>query len=229
MAFTLQQVVPWGRSLDEYRRMFALSEAELAWPILGCGDGPASFNAQWTAAGGRVVSCDPLYFFTREQIEQRLNEVRPVIMAQTRSHTEQFVWEYFASPDALEAERMAVGRRFLVDYETGAAQGRYVAAALPQLPFQDGSFPLAVCSHFLFLYSTQLSEEFHRAALMELLRVAHEVRIFPLLGLDAQPSPHLEPLLKAFGESFQVEIVPVDYEFQRGGNQMLKLCRFGSS
>jgi hypothetical protein len=223
MAFTLQQVVPWGRSLDEYVRMFALSTAEKERRILGCGDGPASFNAEWTAAGGHVVSCDPLYLFTRGQIEQRLGEVRPVIMAQTRSHTEQFVWEYFASPDALEAERMAVAGRFLADYESGAAQGRYVAAALPQLPFESDSFPLAVCSHFLFLYSTQLSAEFHRAALTELLRVAREVRIFPLLGLDARPSPHLELMLREFNFDFEVEIVSVDYEFQRGGNQMLRL------
>ena len=47
----LEQVVPWGRSLAEYRAMFALSEADLQRRILGCGDGPASFNAEMTAAG----------------------------------------------------------------------------------------------------------------------------------------------------------------------------------
>ena len=35
--FTLDQVVPWGRSFDEYRRMFALSDDELRLRILGCG------------------------------------------------------------------------------------------------------------------------------------------------------------------------------------------------
>ena len=43
--FALDQVVPWGRSFDEYRRMFALTDADLSRVILGCGDGPASFNA----------------------------------------------------------------------------------------------------------------------------------------------------------------------------------------
>ena len=43
--FTLDQVVPWGRSFDEYRRMFALSDDDLTGSILGCGDGLASFNA----------------------------------------------------------------------------------------------------------------------------------------------------------------------------------------
>ena len=57
--FTLDQVVPWGRSFDEYRRMFALTEAELRLRILGCGDGPASFNAEATRRGAHVASHFP--------------------------------------------------------------------------------------------------------------------------------------------------------------------------
>ncbi len=45
----LENVVPWGRSLAEYQAMFALSEEELQKRILGCGDGPASFNAEMTS------------------------------------------------------------------------------------------------------------------------------------------------------------------------------------
>ena len=45
MGFTLDKVVPWGRSYNEYVSMFALSEADLKLPILGCGDGPAEFNS----------------------------------------------------------------------------------------------------------------------------------------------------------------------------------------
>jgi hypothetical protein len=49
--FTLSDVVPWGRSFDEYQRMFVLSEDDLATTILGCADGPASFNAEATRRG----------------------------------------------------------------------------------------------------------------------------------------------------------------------------------
>ena len=45
MTFTLDRIVPWGRTFDEYRAMFALSTTDLEGRILGCGDGPASFNA----------------------------------------------------------------------------------------------------------------------------------------------------------------------------------------
>jgi len=44
--FTLDRVVPWGRSFDEYRHTFALSEVDLRSRILGCADGPAGFNAE---------------------------------------------------------------------------------------------------------------------------------------------------------------------------------------
>ncbi|MEJ2690734.1 MAG: SAM-dependent methyltransferase, partial [Deltaproteobacteria bacterium] len=53
MSFTLEKVVPWGRSFAEYAAMFALSKADLQGRILGCGDGPASFNASLSRQGGR--------------------------------------------------------------------------------------------------------------------------------------------------------------------------------
>ena len=73
--FTLEQVVPWGRSFDEYRRMFGLSDDDLDLRIIGCGDGPASFNAEATRRGARVVSCDPIYRLETAQIRDR--ECRP--------------------------------------------------------------------------------------------------------------------------------------------------------
>lgn len=49
MPFSIDRVIPWGRTLAEYRAMFDLSESDLCGRILGCGDGPASFNAEMTA------------------------------------------------------------------------------------------------------------------------------------------------------------------------------------
>ncbi len=51
----LTSVVPWGRSFSEYQAMFSLNESDLTKTILGCGDGPASFNAELTKAGGNVI------------------------------------------------------------------------------------------------------------------------------------------------------------------------------
>jgi hypothetical protein len=224
--FTLDQVVPWGRSFDEYRRMFALTDADLGSRILGCGDGPASFNAVATRQGMTVISCDPVYRWSADDLRIRIDGAYDQMLEQARQNEHEFVWTSIPSVDALGRVRMAAMRAFLADYPAGLREGRYVDAALPSLPFGDREFDLALCSHLLFLYSTQLGEGFHRAAVLELGRVAKEVRIFPLLALGSVPSPFIEgcaDLLRASGYDVSIERVP--YEFQRGGNPMLRFRR----
>ncbi|HKB38887.1 MAG TPA: hypothetical protein VKD72_20760 [Gemmataceae bacterium] len=64
----------------------------------------------------------------------------------------------------------------------------------------------------------------HRAAVEELLRVAREVRLFPLLTLGRRPSPQVGPSRTHFtGEGLSAEARVVPYEFQRGGNEMLRI------
>ncbi len=213
MSITLDQVVPWGRSLDEYRRMFDMSQRDLDAKILGCGDGPASFNAEMTALGRSVVSCDPIYTFSKEQIARRVEDTYDPIVEQD-----------FRDPDVLGRHRLATMRAFLADFDSGRAAARYLPDALPALSFANGQFDLALCSHLLFLYSEQLSLAFHTAAIRELCRVAREVRIFPLLALDCQPSPHIAPIQARLRQAgFVVDLVRVPYEFQAGGDQMMRI------
>ncbi|MEK6802174.1 MAG: methyltransferase domain-containing protein [Nitrospirota bacterium] len=225
--FTLDHIVPWGRSFDEYRRMFGLTDADLARTIVGCGDGPASFNAEATARGTRVVSCDPIYRWGPMQIRERIAATSETILAQTRKNAAEFVWgDEIGSVEKLGQIRRQAMDAFLEDFEAGKAAGRYVEAELPTLPFPDGAFDLAVCSHLLFLYTGQLGEAFHRAAIREMCRVASEVRIFPLLTLGGQRSPYVETGVAEFcGAGFAVTLERVSYEFQRGGNQMLRIRR----
>ena len=227
MAFTLDKVVPWGRSLDEYRRMFALTDADLAKRILGCTDGPASFNAELTANGGSVVSCDPIYEFSADEIRRRIDATYPQMMQQTGQNTDEFVWTaHIPDAHALGRHRVAAMDRFLADFEAGPHEERYIAAELPALPFADGLFDLAVCSHFLFLYSEQLSEQFHVESLRNLMRAATEARIFPLLELGTKPSRHVDRVATTLrSEGYRVEIETVNYEFQRGGNQMMRITQ----
>jgi hypothetical protein len=222
--FTLDNVVPWGRSYDEYCRMFALTAADLRRRILGCGDGPASFNASSTERGANVVSCDPLYAFDGPTIRGRIEETAEEILEQTRRNRNEFVWTEIASIDDLRRVRMEAMEQFLGDYDLGRSQGRYVDASLPHLPFANRSFDLALCSHFLFLYTDQLGEAFHNAAVVELTRVAPEVRIFPLLALGGVRSPLVPGVaatLQHAGRDVSIERVP--YEFQRGGNEMMRI------
>jgi len=224
MAFSLDQIVPWGRSFDEYAGMFGLTEADLCGRILGCGDGPASFNAEAAQRGYRVVSCDPIYQFSAAQIERRVYETRDTILAEVRPYVDTYNWDTFGSPERLGKVRMASMRTFLADYERGRREGRYVNARLPVLPFPDKTFDLALCSHLLFLYSDHLLLEFHRAAIAEMCRVAQEVRIFPLLDLGSQKSVHLEPITSELQTTgYEASCVQVDYEFQKGANTFLSI------
>ena len=226
----LSEVIPWGRSFDEYRRMFSLTDGDLAGRILGCGDGPASFNAEATAFEHRVVSFDPIYALSAGEIERRVEQCYDTVISQVKKNPAGFVWGYFRDPDHLGECRLAAMRRFMADFEKGKREGRYVAASLPTLPFDNGRFSLAVVSHFLFLYSEQLDSMFHLAALEELLRVADEVRVFPLLDLGRGWSVHVDPVCDYFNRrGFAVETIAVDYEFQRAenhaGGRMLRMRR----
>lgn len=225
-SFDLQGAVPWGRRLEEYQAFFDLGAPSPArWGrVLDVGGGPASFTAEATARGLGVVAADPLYRLDGQSIRTRFEAARPVMMQAVRRSRERFVWRHYASPEDLERRRVEALEIFLEDFDWGKACGRYRDAALPHLPFQEGSFHLALCSHLLFLYSEQLDEAFHLAALRELLRVAHEVRVFPLLTLEGQPSPHLPGLLKALrGDGVAAELVRVPFEFQKGATEMLRL------
>jgi len=224
MAFTLENIVPWGRSLDAYVAMFELSKADLNTKILGCADGPASFNAEMYSQGRTVTSVDPIYQFSADQIRARIDVTYPTIMEQLQQNLKDYVWTRFPSAEVLCEHRMATMKKFLDDFPKGKEEGRYLPQSLPELPFEDQSFDLVLCSHFLFLYSDQLSAEFHCRAIQEMLRVAREVRIFSLLTLGRQLSPHLGSVYEFLHKSNRkYEVQTVDYEFQRGGNQMLKI------
>ena len=224
MTYSLENVVPWGRNLAEYQAMFALSSADLRSNIIGVSDGPASFNRELTVLGGQVVSIDPLYQFSAEQIQQRIDAIVPTVMGQLYANQDEFVWQLFASPADLEQTRLSAMQAFLADYPAGLAERRYQVGALPQLDFDDRAFDLALCSHFLFLYSAQFDAAFHVAAIQELCRVAEDVRIFPVLELGSVQSRHLETVIARLQDGgFSAELQTVNYEFQRGGNQMLRV------
>ncbi|MEM7221492.1 MAG: class I SAM-dependent methyltransferase [Pseudomonadota bacterium] len=225
-AFETDRVLPWGRNRVEYSAFFDLGDLAPPRRILDCAGGPSSFAAEMAEAGFEVTATDPLYRLSEARIASAIEEARQVMTAGVRAAWGRFCWHDYGSPEGLEATRLSTMKFFLEDYEEGQFAGRYVPAALPDLPFADDSFDLALVSHFLFTYSDQLDLAFHQAALAELLRLAPEVRIFPLLDLEGGISRHLVPLresLNAKGLFSEVRMVP--YEFQRGGNRMLRVRR----
>lgn len=206
--------------------MFNLDDEDLNGTILGCADGPAGFNAEMNRRGRLVISCDPIYSLTKQQLKAQIKHASAVISEQTRKNMGNFVWSSIGSIEELCDIRTAAMRKFLDDYEQGKEQGRYIVAELPSLPFDKGAFDIALCSHFLFLYSDRLSLDFHHKSILQLCRVADEVRVFPLIDLDLKPSPYVQPIASGLEkDGFMVSIERVDYEFQRGGNEMLRIIK----
>lgn len=217
----LQSVVPWGRSLKEYQDMFLLSESDLNKTILGCGDGPACFNAEWTQMGGKVVSADPVYQFSPEQIKSRIEELYPEIMEQMSKTAENYVWTSIKSVADLGKIRMDAMSKFILDFAS-AKERRYVNSGLPNLPFENLQFDIALCSHYLFLYSDQVSEKEHLASITEMCRVAKEIRIYPLVALNGSNSKHIEAAISLLKDlNRKVIFKKVNYEFQKGATEML--------
>jgi DNA-binding XRE family transcriptional regulator len=224
LVFWSADVAVWGRSLNEYRAMFSLTDGDLRQRILGCGDGPASVNAELHALGGsRYISIDPVYALSGAEIESRVQESHNTTLSRIRQSAHAYEWNRFSDPDALGRDRLAVTACFLQDYAAGRAEGRYIEGSLPRLPFTDGEFDLCLCSHLIFLHSMQFSFDFHLAAMVEQLRVAREVRVFPVLDFSRRHSPHLDPVMRALADrGFACELVKVDHEFVKGANEMLK-------
>lgn len=223
MQYKLESVVPWGRNFNEYLKMFSLTSDELKLKILDCAGGPASFNVEMMQQGYQVISADPIYQFSVVEITQRIQETSEQVLAGLETNREDFVWQDIQSPQHLGEIRMAAMQQFLPDLLLGIEQGRYITCELPNLPFNNNQFELALCSHFLFTYSNVLTKEFHIASIRELCRVATEVRIFPLLtNFSTQIAEILPSIIDELStQGYKLEIQQVDYEFQKGGNQML--------
>jgi len=224
MAFKYNEVVPWGRSFTEYTKMFYLSNNDLDKKILGCGDGPASFNAVMHEKNKKAVSIDPIYKYSKKQIEKRINETYENVINQTKKNKDKFIWKKIKNADDLGRIRMNAMKIFLNDFENGKKQNRYIYGELPKLPFKNKEFDIALCSHFLFLYTDNLSLDFHIASITEMCRVADDIRIFPLLDVNAKRSSYVDEVKTFFkGIKYKVTEKKIDYEFQKGGNMMLHI------
>lgn len=226
MVMNLEKVVPFGRSLDEYIKMFNLTENDCQKTILSVADGPASFNAEGTKLGYNITSVDPLYIFSYQQIHKRFYDVIDDIIEQVENTPNDWVWSYHKSPQELRQNRERVISLFCEDYEQGKQENRYQVGELPQLKYKEYEYELGLISHFLFLYSEHFNQEFHVNSLDEMLRVCGEVRIFPLITLQNKTSPYLQFIIKYLEKKgYKCQIEKVFYQLQRGGNQMLRITK----
>ena len=135
-------------------------------------------------------------------------------------------WNYFKDPEAVSRARIEALSTFLGDFKDGRAQGRYLPAMLPCLPFSDCAFDLALCSFLFFLRPERHSIRFHVDGLSELVRVAREVRVFPILQLDGHVPDYAEHVYESLRlKKIEVSFVCVPPTLHKGADRLLVLQR----
>ncbi|MGH3900137.1 MAG: hypothetical protein ACRDTA_18235 [Pseudonocardiaceae bacterium] len=97
----LGQLAITPRPLDDYRKMFLITDAELiAGPILDCPAGASPFGAQVRALGGTVISVDRAYSTSPAEIVARARADVVRIAKWATDYPDQFDWSYLGSVDA---------------------------------------------------------------------------------------------------------------------------------
>ncbi len=225
-SLSIDRIVFFGRTYAEYLSMFGLDESVLRQGrVLDCPAGASSFAAEAHQLGFDVTACDILYNYSVNELIEKCKRDIQHVFEKFDEAEHLYVWKYYKSKDEVIALRRKALELFAEDFPAGFKEKRYVDAELPHLPFPDKRFSLVLSGNFLFLYGDRMDFEFHKACIKELIRVCSgEVRIFPLVGLDAKPYPYLKDIL-AFLDSnnIKAEIVKVPFEFQKGANQMMKI------
>lgn len=210
-----------ARPLDEYLAMFALASHEIVGKrILDCPGGASSFAAEASAAGAKVTAMDPIYGQDLEGLVETVRSETRRGNDYARQNVSHYEWVFYRDPEDHLRRRLAAIEAFREDVR--ANPGRYVTAALPDLPCDDDAFDVALSSYLLFVYDDRLDARFHIAAVQEMLRLAAEVRVFPIVGLDGQRSALVGPVLRHLqhcGVDATIEKVP--FEFQRGAREVL--------
>jgi len=220
----LDKVVLLGRTLDEYRRYFALDLDRLRGrTILDVASGVSSFCAEANAGGLNVTAFDLIYELPPGEIERRCASYLDHVTAAIRD-LKTYRWDFYQSPENLRRFRERAYRAFLADYRKHQGT-RYVPGCLPKLPFPDRHFDLTLASYLLFVYEDKLDYEFHRQSLLELMRVTRgEARIYPLVTFEAARCAYLDrlkndPALSHLG----FEEVATDFEFLINSNSFLRV------
>jgi SAM-dependent methyltransferase len=216
------------RSFEEYVKMFGLQPSDLEiGAVLDVAAGGSSFTAEANERGYSAFAVDPRYGAGIEEWIKEANQEIDTSTAKLAEVKEHFDWSYYGSLENHRASREASIQRFAAHVRDHKAAYRYVYGMLPELPFSDDQFSLVLCSHFMFLYAEQFGHEFHIKAILELMRICKpggQIRIYPLISLNWEPYPNLEPLMDVISlNKGRVELVPSELPFIPKSSHYLKI------
>ena len=203
--------------------MFNLTDADLARSIINYPNGISSFNTQMHQLGHTVISGDPNYHLSLDDMREHAEQTYRQSVDYLKQHSAQLQHNDQQTIDRILASFAHHHEQFLQDYEQGRRQQRYQAMQLPNLDFNDRQFDLALACH-LFFHHGQHRDSSLIESIHALCRVALEVRIFPLLNQHGEISDELGSVLFDLQQhNYGIEIKQVAYETIKGGNAMLRI------
>ncbi|NQX68181.1 class I SAM-dependent methyltransferase [Paenibacillus alba] len=219
-----------SRSFAEYEKMFMLQTEDLRGKrVLDVAGGASSFTTEARQLGIMAEAADPLYEKSVEAITEHGFQEIEVVAAKMEKLRDVYDWTYYGSVEQHKAGRIASLRRFAEDFSQNDAGNRYHVSYLPDLPFEDETFELVLCSHFMFLYEEQFDFAFHLAAVRELLRICKpggEVRIYPLLSFQTVEYRRLNELINELDqEGFSAERREANLPFLPNSHQYLCIIK----
>jgi len=204
---------------DDYIAMFDLDPTMLSRKIIEFPGCFSSFNATALQKNEHVTSLDPLYDLETPMLTNLIQQQAKL----WETHVEMTTGNDDAHLIAKEKYNrfQEASSIFLNDYSLDSEHKRYVAWDTEnKLPFNEHSFQLALCSHWLFKqkYSLQQVIDF----IDGLCRVAGEVRIFPLLTEKFEAPDYLGHLLANFQtRGYQISCKAIDFDKHEEGSAML--------
>ena len=226
MSLELENIAITGRTFEEYSSFFDLKLEDLKGKkILDCPSGASSFVSVANKNGSVVTGVDLIYEFDKNSIETQGYKTIEKIYQDT-SWMDVYKMDFYKSKENHRNHRENALKAFVNNFN----KKDYVFAKLPNLPFENNYFDLALSSHLLFVYDNMLDYEFHKNSILEMLRVSKEVRIFPLVDFknsrvleEKNFSPFVYQIIEELSKDFKCEIVKVDFEFQPNANYYLKI------
>ncbi len=221
----MKKFVLWGHHLKDYREMFDLQDDDLKRNILEFGCGATSFNAEMTKLGHHVTSCDPLFSQPKEELKQEVFEIFDSTVSELELMRQQFQLKSDDEIQRLVASRKQGIETFFADFDQGIKEKRYISCDKGKtLPFKQYEFGLGLINHYLFVNYADHGVDEHVSLIEDMVRVAGEVRVFPLLDKSGKISKLLGPVMLSLQKKqLGVEIRQVNSNLKRAGNAMLRV------
>lgn len=227
MDLSINEICGLGYSVDDYKKMFDLSDDDLNRNILDYRSGANVFCQeiynQNKSEASIIKACDPIYQMNITDLKKLAKASIDKLNQEYKANKSKFTLNTADFEKFIE-QRINNINIFFSEFEVNKNNNLYTLDSLPSLSFEDEKFDLALVNYYFFSYSEILGLDYIVAGLKELIRVANEVRIFPLVNHSGEYSDAVPMVLGKLQENdLGAEIKEVEFGLWQSENAMMKV------